>query len=454
MSGVRNRWGAVADRARSSLWPVPVACIAVALALGVLMPRVDRAFDESMPTWVTTLLFGGGPDAARTVLDAVASSLITVTSLTFSLTVVTLQLASSQFSPRLLRTFTRDRFVHWTLGVFLGTFAYALTVLRTVRSADEGAGEFVPRLSVTTTFVLAIVSVVVLVLFLAHLASEIRVETMLLRVQRDAADALDASFARDAEQSLGRRIRRRDLPAAPDDSVLLLAPASGFLVSVDDADLLAAAGDAGATIRIDSEPGSWLVEGVPIGRAWSRGGGQLSLVGAERVRECVARSVLTGTERTSVQDIAFGLRQLTDVATKALSPGINDPTTAVHALGHASTLLSRAARHQPGPVLIEDDRGRVILVRPDLADLIELAVSGPRRYGAADPDVLTRLLELLREVAWASSPDDHAGIALSIDRLHALIARRTCDDADVDRLLVAEAAARVAMDGRWTDPAA
>ena len=178
------------DGLRSQLWPLPVAGVMLAVLAGVALPAADARLNAGLPPQLTTLLFGGDAGAARTVLDAIASSLITVTSLTFSLTVVTLQLASSQFSPRLLRTFTSDVFVQATLAIFLSTFTYALTVLRAVRSGDDGQTPFVPRISVTVAFVMGIVSVLGLVLFLAHLARQIRVETMLRDVHDDTSATL------------------------------------------------------------------------------------------------------------------------------------------------------------------------------------------------------------------------------------------------------------------------
>ena len=214
-TGLRSAVSRGQDTLRTELWPLPTLGVSVAVVLGVLLPRLDARLDDALPDATGVYLFGGGADAARTVLGAVASSLITVTSLTFSLTVVTLQLASSQFSPRLLRTFTRDRFVHVTLALFLATFTYALTVLRVVRTADEGQSVFVPQISVTLAFVLAIASVVGLVLFLAHLAREIRVETMLLNVHTDASRVLDDETpADDPSRHRTRHPLRRARPFA------------------------------------------------------------------------------------------------------------------------------------------------------------------------------------------------------------------------------------------------
>lgn len=440
----RSAVSSTADHLRSSLWPVPVACIALALVLGVTLPRLDRAVDDDLAAWLSALLFGGGPAAARTVLGAVASSLITVTALTFSLTVVTLQLASSQYSPRLLRTFSRDRFVHWTLGVLLGTFIYSLTILRTVRSPEEG-GHFVPRISVTTSYVLAVLSVISLVLFLSHLAQEIRVETVLRRVHKDATRTIDDVLARDTRLS-ARQVRTAELPEPPGDATVLLAASSGFVTEVDASTLLEAAHDARALIRLDMPPGSWIVEGTPIGTAWVTGGRPITAEHAASIHSAVSAAVVTGSERTAVQDISFGLRQLTDVAVKALSPGINDPTTAIHALGHGSALLTRLARRATGPVVLESPDGRVLLVRPDLAQLLELVVAGPRRYGAADPDVLGRVLQLLREVAWVAPEAEHDAVRQEVTRTRDVVSSQQFDGADASRLAGLAIAALRALD--------
>ena len=392
---------------------------------GVLLPQLDARIDDDLPPTITNYLFGGGADAARAVLEAVAGSLITVTSLTFSLTVVTLQLASSQFSPRLLRTFSSDRFVQVTLGLFLGTFTYALTVLRTVRTPADGQPLFVPQIAVTTAFVLAVVSVFALVLFLAHLAREIRVETMLDAVHRDATGTLDRVL-----QARGPDQRSPGIPEVPAHHVPLFTAASGFLVWINEPDLLAAAVQANAALVITRQPGSFLVAGVPIGVCWPLHGHLFDTSTLDHLRDRAAAAVHTGPERTAAQDIAFGLRQLTDVAIKALSPGINDPTTAIHALGHSSALLTEMAGRDLGPRFLEDqDQAlRVTLDRPGFTDLLELAIGQPRRYGAADPAVLARLYQLLNEAAWtATCIDQSTAIGGQLDRLDA-----TADAQDFD----------------------
>jgi uncharacterized membrane protein len=445
-----NRSGTVdaaRDTLRTQLWPVPTIGVTLAVALGVFLPRLDERIDDVLPDSVTRYLFGGGAGAARSVLEAIAGSQITVTSLTFSLTIVTLQLASSQFSPRLLRTFTSDRFVHGTLALFLATFAYSLTVLRTVRTADDGQDAFVPQISVTLAFLLALATVVTLVLFLAHLASKIRVETMLRDVHTSASDTADRMLPVCGEPPA----RGSAPPDPPADAILVPAARSGFLGGVDEEALLHAAVDADAVVLVDRHPGSSLIAGTPVAACWPRAAG-LDPDTRSRLTERVADAISTGYERTAAQDVAYGLRQLTDVAVKALSPGINDPTTAVHALGHSAALLCELAGRDLGPRLLRDDedRIRVVLRRPDLAELLDLAVSQPRRYGAADPAVLTRLMMLLRELGWTvDRPDQRRAVTDQLARL-----RRTVDAQDfdaVERSGLAQLGVQVeqAATGRW-----
>ncbi len=416
------------DRVRSQLWPLPVIGVVLAFSAGVALPRIDAYLDTGLPPWVTSVLFGGDASAARTLLDAISSSLITVTALTFSLTVVTLQLASTQFSPRLLRTFTSDVFVQMTLAMFLSTFTYALTVLRSVRSGGDGTA-FVPRISVTVAFVLAIVSVLGLVLFLAHLARQIRVETM-LRDVHDAASQTVLTTTRPLEEAEPHPT----VPDAPDDAHPIIAPASGFLTRIEEATLRSAAVDLNAYLIIDCDPGSSLIEGVPIGQWWSADRKKLSEGAFERLQDAVRQSIRTGYERTAAQDVCFGLRQLTDVANKALSPGINDPTTAIHALGHISALLCQLADRDLGPELLrdDDDQVRVVLHRPGFADILDLSIAQPRRYGSSDPQVMTRLFRLLEEVGWHLA--DPSPVLSQLHRLRRTVAESNFDDTELAQL--------------------
>lgn len=437
-----------ADALRTELWPLPALAVGAAVALGVGLPRLDAHIDAGLPPALNGYLFGGDAAAARTVLDTIAGSLITVTALTFSLTVVTLQLASSQFSPRLLRTFARDIFVQATLALFLATFTYALTVLRTVRNSNGAESGFVPEMSVTVSFVLTVASVVGLVLFLAHLTQQIRVEGMLRNVHKEASRVIARLPPKiDDEQAAGEPL----LPAAAGAAGSVPTDTSGFLIRVDDEALLEAAVRFDAVVHLTRHPGSSVIAGTPLASWYSCPAAGGSRADHAQLVSCVQQAVRIGYERTSEQDPAFGLRQVTDVVVKALSPGINDPTTAIHALGHSAALLGELLSHEMGPRVRRDGNGRVrvVIAGHDFPDFLELAIDQPRRYGANDPAVTARIYELLREVALLAGPTHHRPITEQLERLRSTVARQTFDETDSIHFAQLDTRVRQALTGRW-----
>lgn len=435
----------VSDALLTRLWPVPLLGVVVAIAAGLTVPALDRAVGDALPH--VRLLSGSTIDDARELLGTITTAMMTVTSLTFSLTVVTLQLASGQYSPRLLRTFARDRFVQTTMALFLATFAYALTVLKNIQNGPSQTVYAVPHIAVSIAAMLALFSVVGLVFFLAHLVAEIRVETMMHTVCADALSAGSETF-----RALESEEDREPIPRPPARAILIAGRSSGFLVSIDEGALLSAALAADAVVVVTRAPGDWLVEGDPLALAWALD--PSDTLEDERLRkltECVAAAVRTGNERTPVQDVGYGLRQLTDLAVKALSPGVNDPTTAVHALGYSSTLLCHLARRSlHHTVLCRDDVPRAIIHQPTFGELLNLAVAQPRRYGADDPAVLARLLTLLREVAWqAREPEHRCAIEDQLSRLRGTISAQDFHEAEINELGALERDVEAVLAGDW-----
>ncbi|WP_407671345.1 DUF2254 domain-containing protein [Paeniglutamicibacter cryotolerans] len=396
------------DSLRSQLWPVPLTAIVLAIAAGQFLPDLDRKLGGNGDSSVSALLFGGGSEAASNLLQTIAGAMITVTALTFSLTVVTLQLASSQFSPRLLRTFTRDRIVHGTLALFLATFVFALTVLRSVRNPSGAYEGFVPRISTTVAFLLAVASVLALVGFLSHLARQIRVESMLQTVFDEAAATLKRVFS-DAEDP--GQVRPSVQTGRGQGFRPIESRSSGFLLTVDYAAVCAAATASGVFIVFESVPGDSLVRGVPFARARHGAGGELNNEALAALADAMEECVATGFERTSAQDATLGLQQLLDIAARALSPGINDATTAVHAIGHVSALLCGLMGRATGAHLVCDEDGiaRVLVPRPGLEDMLDLTMRQLLRYAMDDPRAAERSIKMLAELAWV----DHTGLLTS-----------------------------------------
>lgn len=441
-----TRWrDHVSDALRTRLWPVPLIGVLLAIAAGILLP----AFDQTIGRALAPLrpVFASSPDAARELLGTIATALVTVTSLTFSLTVVTLQLASGQYSPRLLRTFARDRFVQRTLALFLATFAYSLTALQNAH--DEHAGD-TAQVSVSVAVFLALLSVIGLVFFLAHLVAEIRVETMMHTVWADSIAAAGQIFeATDAAEEDAR------MPQPPHDADLVDAGSTGFLVSVDEQSLMSAAAQAEAVVLVNRAPGDWLVCGEPLAYVWSCDRRDpLDRRRLELLAGAVTAAVRTGNERTPVQDVGYGLRQLTDVAVKALSPGINDPTTAVHALGYSSALLCDLAQRRLGYKSLRcGEVTQVVIRQPTFAELLDLAIAQPRRYGAGDPALLARVFTLLREVArQATDARRKDPIAAQLERLRRTASAQDFDAAEREFLVDLGRDVEAVLAGTWRPP--
>ncbi|WP_179224649.1 DUF2254 domain-containing protein [Geodermatophilus pulveris] len=435
----------VREAVTGALWPLPTAAIVLAVGLGIGLPVLDEVLESGQRP--LALVFEGGPSAARGILSTIAGSIISVTTLLFSLTIVTLQLASSQYSPRLLQTFVRDRVVQVCLGVLLGTFVYALVVLRSVRSEDESDdSSFVPRLAVTVALLLSLASVAALVTFLAHQTRQLRVETMMRDVHAEATTTLGrlvGQLAADDQPDA-------PLPAVPGHARPLCARASGFLVRVEAAPLLETLAGCGAVLRLDRRPGESVVAGTPLAWAWTDD--PAAWPPADELEAALARHVVLSFERSPAADPSYGLRKLVDIAARALSPGINDPTTAVHALSHVSALIGQLSSRDTWHRRVTGDDGVVRLLLPswDHGALLDLAVTQVRSYGRQDTTVVERLFSLLAEAGWrARSAEQRQAVrehcaALTAQSLEEVPAGRTEDD--VRRMA---AAVERALEGRW-----
>jgi uncharacterized membrane protein len=448
----RGQWARLRESVESRLWPLPVAAVLLAVVLGLVLPRLDLLIDADLPTAVDSVIFNGGAETARSVLSSIAGSLITATSLTFSLTVVALQLASSQASPRVLRLFARDRQVHATLAVFLGTFAYSITVLRSVRATTDDAAEFVPRVAVTTAFVLTLVSVVMLVFFLAHLAAQLRVETMLKDIHAETNRTID--LVGDGNEAAPAYAGAVLVPATPRT---VTADSSGFITARDHAALVRCATEHAIVIQETRRVGENVVAGTPLAVWWPDGHGAAGVepdaakpVVAEpdAVADAVRRAYAIAYERTAAQDIDYGVQQIVDIGVRALSPGINDPTTAVNALGHLGAVIASSVQVPALPAALADADGnlRVVTLTRGPAAIIHDALSPMRHYGADDAAVVRRFLQLISDLAYTCASDEvHAALRQQLAALDRQLQEQNDDPAAVDemRAAVAEVTARI-----------
>ena len=349
-----NYW----ESLRANFWFMPTVMVAGAVVLSLVTINLDKAAAEHSRIATLGWTFTRGPEGSRAVLSTVAGSMMTITSVTFSITIVALQLASSQFGPRLLRSFMRDRGNQVSLGTFIATFAYCLLVLRTV-NGTEGQ-QFVPHISVTVGLLLALTSLGVLIYFIHHAAASIQAENVIATVSRD----LDQAIARLYPECLGEeppgrtpKEIERDLPAGFDrESRPVAATWSDYLQAVDVDRLLGVAREHDLVLCVSHRPGKFLVVGGDLARAWP----------GERIDDDVAEAIrgafYLGPFRTLTQDIEFAIDQLVEIAVRALSPGVNDPFTAINCVDRlGAALVILAAREIPSAYRYDDGRLRVIV---------------------------------------------------------------------------------------------
>jgi uncharacterized membrane protein len=400
----RLRQRALNDRLRESLLFLPL----VLLVGGVLAEEAAQEIDRHTRIgWLGP--FTMAPDAAVTLLSTVAGATITTAGVVFSLLVVSLQLASGQFSPRVLRTFWRDRMGQVLIGLLLAAFAYCVLALSQI---DTQAGN-APTLTMTGAIVLALASILAIVAFLNRITRQQYVGRIMERIQLEAADLIkDLPYGSRMGRRSGDPIDPPDLTGA---ALLVRAHADGWVQQVSHSAVLAAV-PPGSVVRLETRVGAYLIRDEPLARIWP----QPDADTARRAARSIGEAVIVGATRTMQQDIDFALRQLNDIGLRALSPAVNDPTTAIEVILRVTSILRPLLQADLPEQAQRDDAGRVLLTPWDLdhAEYVRHGYGQIRLYAGAHPQValtLVRVLRMLHDVA-----DDeglHRGAAVTeIDR--------------------------------------
>jgi len=368
---------------RSTFWFVPgLMVLAAALLAGITLAADTALRDIDLPGW----MYAGGADGARALLSTVAGSMVTVAGLGFSITIVALVLASTQFGPRLLTLFMRDVTSQATLGVFAGTFTFCVLILRSIRGPGEGA-EFVPQVSITAALGLTLLSVAMLIYFFHHVAESIQAPKLVATVAKDLDRAIDTLYP----QGIGHGGPEPDPADVPDPLTdqVIHAAANGYVQVVDDAALLALATGHDLCVRLLIRPGLFVVRGNAIIAV--RSPAPLTPALEARLRS----TLIVGNVRTAEDDLEFSVRQLVEIALRALSPAINDPFTAMAAIDWLGAALARLAAEEWPSRFRYDEAGR-LRVMADVSTFGGVAhtiFSRIRHYGGASPVVLNRMLE-------------------------------------------------------------
>lgn len=391
LGALRARWQNVIN----GLWFVPGA---VALSLALLAVALVEV-DGSLGARGAEFAFGGDAPAARAVLSSIAVALITVAGVTLSITIVTLQLVSQQFTPRALRNFLGDRLTQVVAGSFVGTFAYCLIALRAVRDDDPRvAGEFagfVPALAVSVSMVLALVSLALLIGFIHHIATSVQVSRIAAQITRRTLRSIDALYPEPAGAPEQRPFEEvlAEWRREPSERIAGLGPGSVQAIDVE-----RLAGELAARrLALLVEPGDFVTPRTAILELWPEDACD------EAAAATVRSLVVVSDERDLGQDVGYGLRQLVDIAVRALSPGVNDPTTAVHCIAYARSILERLAeRAAPAPLRrFPGGDADVLAKRTEFADLARETFSELALHAAGNPRVAVEALDSLTAVAGA-----------------------------------------------------
>jgi len=393
-STLRTRLQKLFDDAAEAFWLVPSILVITGLLLAWGLVHAERG--GHIPDAVLSMAYGGGETGARTLLGSIVSSTITVAGTLFSITIAALTLASSQMGPRLLHNFTRDLGNQLTLGVLLGTFGYALVLLRTVRGGEE---EFVPQLALSVAMVLAIACIGVLIYFVHHVASRINVETVVDLVHADLERSIQRLTETGEDQSS---------PAPQREGVGWVRESrTGYVQQIDETSLCRWAAEHGAVVHLLVKPGDLLHPGAFLARVCPT---------TNEMHEAVRAALVVGRRQVGLADLEFGVDQLVEVAARALSSGINDPMTANRVLDRlGASLCSLVSRRLQGPAMTCD--GRIVLVRKaqTYEGLVDAMFNVIRQCGANQPAVLIHLLDVLRGVALCERHPER----LAIIRRHA-----------------------------------
>ena len=378
--------------------------IAVALgAAGLALSSGEAAYRRSGGTPPLSLLPAFDPQIAQVILSDIATSIMTVVSIVFAILLMTLTLASMQFSPRILLSFVRDRVTQWTLGMFLGAFCYCMAALPSLRFAPR---PFAPAATVMGALLLSLVCVGWLLFFIHHISHAISVNHMIDRIARDTEEVID-QIAPHARTGMATPIALEE--GSGEHETAILSRETGYIRYIAAGSLLSAASEARVRVRVHRRVGQFIVAGVPMVSVSSAG--RLNAAALDRLY--LAFDI--GPVRTLQQDVEFGVLQIVDIALRAISPAVNDPSTAIGCIDQLSRLMVRWMSRTPPPTLLARPPHVVRVILPWISseDLLESAFDQIRHYASDDVAVSLRLLRALADIAMTGANpaplDDLAG---------------------------------------------
>lgn len=386
-SPLRARLRGAVDRFRGSLFGVPALWIAAAVLVALASVEVDIRLDDVLPDRLTTT-----SDSARALLSAISTGTIAAASVVFSLTLVSIQLATSAYSSRVLRTFLRDRVQQHVIGLLTATFTYSMLVLREVGDDVQPGATFVPRIAVLVAATLAVASMLGLITSINRTAQSLRATSVTRQLVADGRRVIDEQLPLDGIEADDDH----DDEPEPGSGEVVAADRSGWVQQIA-TDTLDESIDPGATVRLEVAIGDYVAEGSPLLTVWPAPQGDAATV--DRSRAGLRETVIIGGERTLQQDVRFALVMVEDIALRALSPGIDDSNTVRAVLPQLGELVLSILERPARPVRVEH-RGYHVLrpAEPDSGDHVQAAFDQIRVAAADRPFVLRELVDVVATI--------------------------------------------------------
>ena len=429
---------------RSSFWFLPSMIVVFSIAIAVVLIEADSIGSHRwLARWPR--LFGAGAEGARGMMSTIAGSMMTVVGVTFSMILVVLALASSQYTSRILRNFIRSRVIQVVLGIFAGIFTYCLIVLRSIRDGNEGS--FVPSLAVFFGFVMALGGVGTIMFFIHHIATSIQASSIIASVAAETIAAIDRLFPEKLGQGPGENDDDQTLCSlAMRKWFAVPAPQSGYIQSVNNTALLRLARDRRSIVLMEHGIGEFVVQSTTLASLALEDPPDQETIADLQATFSISR------HRTVEQDVSFGIRQIVDVALKALSPGINDITTAVTCVDYLTTILARIAPRQiPSLRWSEDGELRVIAKGPSFESLLAESFDQIRNSAKGNVDILLRMLDAFKTLADLSAGPQRKRVLREQVQWIAELAEHTVESAhDLTRIDTLLASVRETLE---TEPA-
>jgi uncharacterized membrane protein len=386
----------------ATFWFLPVSILISSILLAVGSVYLDNTVSISQEGWLRFFIVNS-PDSARTILSTISGAMIGVAGTVFSVTLVALTLASSQFGPRLIKKFMYVRLNQVVLGTYISTYLYCLIVLIAIKGSEDYM--FIPSLSILIAILTAIVNIILLIVFIHQIAVSIQADKVVSDISNFISNQVETLFPERMgdEKKIGNEINVKKEIASYSKRISCKSPKSGYLQYIDGESLMEVVSENDLLFDLNYRPGAFLVKGLEIGFIHSNQ--ELKKEQLEKIQD----QFVIGEVKTSQQDLEFSIHQMVEIAARALSPGVNDPFTAIACIDNLTATLSYLVQAEfPSKYRYDkDEKLRIIADTLDFEGVLDASFNQIRQFSGGSPAVMIRMMESLNLIKSFTSEDDH-----------------------------------------------